>query len=151
MFFSLNCDDMTKTAYRWRATLSICTACATKLGAARIAIAGYFGRAVTKCLLTTSSTIIGRVTTVSAEVSSISFTDRHWRTLTQTLSNRVRCRKSGCRAWARTHTDSSRKASHTSQSLSGSLFHSSRRFSLVSWSVLKQKPQKWKNGMVYHD
>lgn len=64
-----------KKAYRWRATLSICTACATKLGAARIAIAGYFGCAVPICRLTISSTIIGRITTVSAEVSSLPSTD----------------------------------------------------------------------------
>lgn len=66
--------------------------------------------------------------------------------LTQTVSNRVRCRISGCHSWARTHSDSSGRATHMSQSLSGSRFHSSRRFSLVFSSVLKQKPRfPWSN------
>lgn len=74
---SLNCKNITKAAYRWRATRSAYTACATKLGTARSAIAGYFGRAVPKRLLAIISTIIGRISTVSAEVSSILLKDGH--------------------------------------------------------------------------
>lgn len=68
---------MTKAAYRWRATRSAYTACATKLGTARSAIAGYFARAVPKRLLAIISTVIGRISTVSAKVSSILLKDGH--------------------------------------------------------------------------